>query len=715
MARMRRIAVTTAGLLCSALGCSGGPESSPLKSTGGSKSVGGRTSDTVTGGSLTGGAPAGGTQTGGEAPAGGTETGGALVGGSPTGGVATGGAQLARGGAQLTRGGGSNGGLAGTIGGNPTVTGGGSTVGGTTMSAGGGGCVPQPCASDDCGPVPNGCGALMDCPVCLGICGLQAPSKCYACTPTTCAAKGANCGPMSDGCGQLLDCGTCPAGSGDCGLKVPNICGDTGVASPVCPNFCQQQVTCTGGVSTTLTGTVLAPNGTLPLPNALVYVPNGSMTSPYGVEEFVDGVANNTGCECNVTGNPLVIATTAVDGSFTLTNVPAGTNIPLVIQLGRWRRMVTIANVPQCTTTPVPATLTRLPTRQDEGSPMDAIPLMALTTGNVDGMECVLRKMGVEDGQFTAAGGSGRIRFYRDNGASIGTATPAFTQLVSSQAEVDQYDALIFPCRGSAHDRTAAQKRLILDVATNAQAYVNKGGRAFFTHFSYSWLYGTDPSNQLPWLSTTNTGNVDGTHWDTNIAVQVNTAFPRGLIFSQWLALPAVGALSAATPPQIQVLEARENMHTPLNLPITTAQEWLTTYQITPTAALHVTFDAPWGVPPADQCGRVLWSGFHVTADVNTGRATVPEECTNTEFSAQEKVLAYMMFDMTSCLTPPPPCTPLNCLDQAIVCGPAGDGCGGTIDCGPCQCVPTTCEAAGVTDCASIPDGCGGLLRCGAC
>ena len=91
-------------------------------------------------------------------------------------------------------------------------------------------------------------------------------------------------------------------------------------------------------------------------------------------------------------------------------------------------------------------------------------------------------------------------------------------------------------------------------------------------------------------------------------------------------------------------------MHTPINQPIEIAQEWLTTYQMTPSAALHVTFDAPWGFPPAEQCGRVLWSGFHVTADVNTGNATFPAECANPEFSAQEKVLAYMMFDMTSCV-----------------------------------------------------------------
>ena len=82
---------------------------------------------------------------------------------------------------------------------------------------------------------------------------------------------------------------------------------------------------------------------------------------------------------------------------------------------------------------------------------------MALATGDVDGMECVLRKMGVEDSQFTNPGGGGRIELYRDNGAMLGN-TPSYTQLVSSQATVDQYDALIFPCRGTAHDEsTAAQ------------------------------------------------------------------------------------------------------------------------------------------------------------------------------------------------------------------------------------------------------------------
>jgi hypothetical protein len=437
---------------------------------------------------------------------------------------------------------------------------------------------------------------------------------------------------MPDLCGGTVDCGTCLTGM-QCGATVANRCG------------------CPAGTATSLTGTVYAPNGTLPIPNALVYVPNGDTVSPYGVTPFVDGVANGNGCSCQVSGFPIAEATSAVDGSFTLTNMPAGPGTPLVIQLGKWRRLVTF-DVPACVTTAVPATLTRLPTRQNEGSTVDNIPLMALATGRVDGLECVLRKMGIEDSQFTNAGGTGRIQFYLDNGARLNNQTPGYRQLTASQATVDQYDALIYPCNGGAHDEPASDKQFVLDVATNMNAYVNKGGRAFFSHFSYAWLYNVVPSNQLPWLSTTRSASVDNTHWDSNIQTQVITTFPRGQTFVDWLALPAVNALSGTNPPQITILQAREDMHTPVNptIPIETAQEWVTTYQRTPAAAQYVTFDAPWGLPTAQQCGRVLWSAFHVTTG-NTDTSTFPAECTAT-FTAQEKVLAYMLFDMTSTVNP---------------------------------------------------------------
>jgi len=85
-------------------------------------------------------------------------------------------------------------------------------------------------------------------------------------------------------------------------------------------------------------------------------------------------------------------------------------------------------------------------------------------------------------------------------------------------------------------------------------------------------------------------------------------------------------------------------------------------------------------------------------------------------------------------------CTPLTCTEQNIDCGPAGDGCGGTIascgTCGPGQmcggsgvagqcvavpdasapgCVPETCQQQGV-QCGPTGDGCGNVISsCGTC
>jgi len=46
---------------------------------------------------------------------------------------------------------------------------------------------------------------------------------------------------------------------------------------------------------------------------------------------FTDGVTCDR-CSGSVSGNPIAITTTDASGSFTLTNVPVGANIPLVIQ-----------------------------------------------------------------------------------------------------------------------------------------------------------------------------------------------------------------------------------------------------------------------------------------------------------------------------------------------------------------------------------------------
>jgi hypothetical protein len=110
-----------------------------------------------------------------------------------------------------------------------------------------------------------------------------------------------------------------------------------------------------------------------------------------------------------------------------------------------------------------------------------------------------------------------------------------------------------------------------------------------------------------------------------------------------------------------------------------------------------------------------------------------PAECDSNPMTPQETILEFMLFDLTACVQPYTPlCTTRTCNEQGIQCGPAGDGCGGTLDCGTCQsgetcggggagkcgtsssCTPGTCASQGI-QCGPAGDGCGNAISCGSC
>ncbi|MES1205951.1 MAG: carboxypeptidase-like regulatory domain-containing protein, partial [Pseudomonadota bacterium] len=194
-----------------------------------------------------------------------------------------------------------------------------------------------------------------------------------------------------------------PPGSACQGLQCQqSTCKVGNCAQPACP----------GGALTTLTGKVYDPAGRVPLYNVDVYVPNGPLP------DFHDGPSCDS-CADHASGNAVVRTTTDANGSFTLgdraADVPAGSNIPLVLQIGKWRRQITIPTVAACTQTTLddPKQI-RLPRDQSEGH----IPKMALTTGQNDALECLLRKVGIADSEFTPETGNGRINFYAGGGGS---------------------------------------------------------------------------------------------------------------------------------------------------------------------------------------------------------------------------------------------------------------------------------------------------------
>ncbi len=135
--------------------------------------------------------------------------------------------------------------------------------------------------------------------------------------------------------------------------------------------------------TTSITGKVYDPAGLIPLYNVYVYVPNAPL------DVITSGITPGTcnPCQAPASGNPIASATTAPDGTFTITGAPSGTDIPVVLQLGKWRRHLTIPSIANCGTATLPDGTFRMPRKQQETSPDDNIPLIAFTTG-CDGAEC---------------------------------------------------------------------------------------------------------------------------------------------------------------------------------------------------------------------------------------------------------------------------------------------------------------------------------------
>lgn len=388
-----------------------------------------------------------------------------------------------------------------------------------------------------------------------------------------------------------------------------------------CTGLCQQQVTCPAGQTTSITGTVYAPNGTDPLPNVLVYVPNAA------VDPFTPGVS----CPAPGTppsGAPLVGTMTGDDGTFTITNMPVGTSIPLVIVSGRWRRQITVPVTTSCTNTPLDKTLVRMPRNQTEGD----IPKIAIATGSVDQVECVLRKVGIDDAEFTNPSGSGRIHLYQGDGnrgsggAIIDTSTPTESTLMGTASTLNNYDVLMLPCEGGQYTRSSTQ-------LSNLVSFANAGGRVYSSHFSYAWMWQNPPFNTVAnWTGSTNPAATQG-------QATVVTSFAEGQTLSNWLQL--VGA--STTPGQIAVQVVKRDI-SGVNSP---TQPWLT-LNANGNPIMQFVFDTPVG-QTTGQCGRVLFNEYHVEnpPSGSANNRVFPSECPNVAMTPQEKLLEFSLFELT--------------------------------------------------------------------
>jgi hypothetical protein len=412
---------------------------------------------------------------------------------------------------------------------------------------------------------------------------------------------------------------------------------------------------------TSLSGIAFDPTGLRPLPNAEVYVPSAPL-------EPITSGAVCTSCAAPITGKPVAITLTDGLGRFTLNDVPAGDDIPLVVQLGKWRREISVPHVTACTANTVPTGDLRLPRNSQEGD----IPLIALSTG-CDQIECfLLDTIGLDSSEFTGPSGAGRVHLFRADDIAQGLppgAGDAYA-LWGDLGTMMQYDILFNACECDTNVRDTEGPAY-----TNMESYLNAGGRLFATHYHYDWFASggqcansdscvsvgaqpdagpdaeTDPSCQgpAPWNGTAAwlapyclTGNYD-----------INVALPRGHTMADWFFKVTNGALPWG---ELVLVDTRNDVGATTD----SATPWILINNgaLAGSDTYYLSFNTPVGTPVTSQCGRAVFSDVHLVGTPGVPARDWPASCTpidaglelGGDHTTNELALEYLFFDLESCV-----------------------------------------------------------------
>ena len=403
---------------------------------------------------------------------------------------------------------------------------------------------------------------------------------------------------------------------------------------------------CEGRPKTSISGVVYDPAGKVPLYNVVVYVPNRALG------DIPTGATCET-CSSPFSGQPIAVGLSGPDGRFLVNDAPSGDDVPLVVQVGKWRRQIVIPRVESCTDNAADPAHTRLPRNRGEGH----IPRIAIATGGSDALECLMRKIGISDSEFGPGDAAGRVHLYAGVGASAtmadGTALGDAEELWNDAELLNGYDIMLLSCEGDDNlfedgIRTEAQ-------IANVRGFADLGGRIFGSHWHHGWInpeYSPYPET-VQFASSAHGFEPP----ELPITVSVDTSFPKGDAFATWLL-----NVGASTPPASIAVKGAEHSVDRV-APGGAAQRWIFGTDPERDGAemlQYFSFNTPIG---GTECGRMVFSDLHVSAgpDTDTGKDPFPEGCRTTDLSPQEKALEFMLFDLSSCVQPdtmrpePPP------------------------------------------------------------
>jgi hypothetical protein len=424
------------------------------------------------------------------------------------------------------------------------------------------------------------------------------------------------------------------------GFQIPEAGAMAPDAPAACVNLQCRQRTCATG-TTSVSGTVFAPNGKLPLYNVAVYVPNAPLAP------LVAGMTCDR-CGTQTSGRPIASALSDQEGKFKVSNVPVGKDVPLVFQVGKWRRQVVIPEVLPCQDNPLrDANLTRLPRNRGEGD----LPRVALTAGRCDQLTCMIPKLGLDPAEIGVSGQDRSFTFFA--GADGDTTGPAgmmpATALWNTLDELKKYDMLLLSCPCT--EALAARGAPAFDALTK---YVNAGGRTFGSHFEYVWWRFSPDMGLAGAFSITRGGELGAP------PITIDTTFPKGKALADWMKF-LDPSLTYGQVPSMAILDDFTAARAP-------AQIWARSPGFGTVGAMSrsprfMTINTPVASPPEQRCGRMAHLDVHVTAESAPTRPPgsptlpFPQSCGSLELTKSEHVLAFFIFDLAACIqedTKPP-------------------------------------------------------------
>ncbi len=252
----------------------------------------------------------------------------------------------------------------------------------------------------------------------------------------------------------------------------------------------QARRSATTATTTTITGKVYDPAGANALYNVMVYIPGG--TEPRcraPADEGLDGADGISVRDLRERRRSTRWSARSRTRrvSSTLEDVPVDKDVPIVIQVGKWRRQLNVDVTKKCEENEVPDRELRLPKNGTEGDmPQIAVTTRRLRRARVPPPRHRHRRQGVRAERHTDIR-RGHVHVLHRAPAGRHSANAGGKTSGTTRASCAKYDMVMLSCEGSENNENKGGDRRP-GARASMYDYLNAGGKVFATHYHYTWF-----------------------------------------------------------------------------------------------------------------------------------------------------------------------------------------------------------------------------------